>query len=213
MLFTKLTETCSKSCPSSCELATTSLSAIHCMRSSISWLSLYSLRTSSNFARLSWAKSLRPAYSLSTCDWRTAIWSLKTHKQIWTFRFMQKLFWIFKLSLCIFVKTALMLPNFQVRVGNSSGNVQYNDLLIADCCFAQIADMEIICGASSEFDLEHSIMTNFNCAYPAIQRGQGSGFLSEGSSWLTACMSEQQRFWRDCVDVQAHLNLCCSHRQ
>ena len=30
---------------------------------------------------------------------------------------------------------------------------------------------------------EHSIMTNFNCACPAIQRGQGSGFLSDGSSW------------------------------
>ena len=29
---------------------------------------------------------------------------------------------------------------------------------------------------------EHSIMLNFNCACPAIQRGQGSGFLSEGSS-------------------------------
>ena len=29
---------------------------------------------------------------------------------------------------------------------------------------------------------EHSVMTNFNCAHPAIQRGQGSGFLSEGSS-------------------------------
>ena len=31
---------------------------------------------------------------------------------------------------------------------------------------------------------EHSVMTHFNCACPAIQRGQGSGFLSEGSSWL-----------------------------
>ena len=30
---------------------------------------------------------------------------------------------------------------------------------------------------------EHSVMTNFNCACPAIQRGQGCGFLSEGSSW------------------------------
>ena len=60
---------------------------------------------------------------------------------------------------------------------------------------------------------EHSVMTNFNCACPAIQRGQGSGFLSEGSSWLTACMSEQQRFWRDCADAQARLNLRCSHRQ
>ena len=29
---------------------------------------------------------------------------------------------------------------------------------------------------------EHPVMTNFNCACPAIQRGQGSGFLSEGSS-------------------------------
>ena len=35
---------------------------------------------------------------------------------------------------------------------------------------------------------EHSVMTHFNCA--VIQRGQGSGFLSEGSSWLAACMSE-----------------------
>ena len=56
---------------------------------------------------------------------------------------------------------------------------------------------------------EHSVMTNFNC--PAIQRGQGSGFLSEGSSWLTACMSEQRRFWRDCANAQAHLNIRCSH--
>ena len=29
---------------------------------------------------------------------------------------------------------------------------------------------------------EHSVMTNFNCICPAIQRGKGSGFLSEGSS-------------------------------
>ena len=48
---------------------------------------------------------------------------------------------------------------------------------------------------------EHSVMTNFNCTCPAIQRGQGSGFLSEGSSWLTASMSEQRRFWRDCADA------------
>ena len=39
---------------------------------------------------------------------------------------------------------------------------------------------------------EHSVMTNFYCACPAIQRGQGSGFPSEGSSWLTACMTEQR---------------------
>ena len=29
---------------------------------------------------------------------------------------------------------------------------------------------------------EHSVMINFNCACPAIQRGQRSGFLSQGSS-------------------------------
>ena len=60
---------------------------------------------------------------------------------------------------------------------------------------------------------EHSVMTNFNCACPAVQRGQGSGFLSEGSSRVTACMSEQRRFWRDCADAQARLNLRCSHRR
>ena len=36
---------------------------------------------------------------------------------------------------------------------------------------------------------EHSVMTNFNYACPVIQRGQGSGFLSEGSFLLTACMN------------------------
>ena len=60
---------------------------------------------------------------------------------------------------------------------------------------------------------EHSVLTNFNCACPAIQRGQGSGFLSEGSSWLPACLSEQRRFWRDCADAQARLNLRSSHRR
>ena len=60
---------------------------------------------------------------------------------------------------------------------------------------------------------EHSVMTNFNCACPDIRRGQESGFLSEGSSWLIACMSEQRRFWRDCADAQARLNLRCSHRR
>ena len=59
------------------------------------------------------------------------------------------------------------------------------------------------------FVFEHSVMTNFNCSCPAIQRVQGSGFLCEGSSWFTACMSEQQRFWRDCADAQARLNFRC----
>ena len=38
---------------------------------------------------------------------------------------------------------------------------------------------------------EHSVITNFNCPCPAIQRGQGSGFLSEGSSWFTACIGDK----------------------
>ena len=29
----------------------------------------------------------------------------------------------------------------------------------------------------------------------------------------TACVSEQRRFWWDCADAQAHLNLRCSHMQ
>ena len=75
------------------------------------------------------------------------------------------------------------------------------------CCIHRLSPVKRICV------FEHSVMTNFNCACPAIQRGQRSGFLSEGSSWLTACMSEQRRFWRDCADAQARLNLRCSHRR
>ena len=50
---------------------------------------------------------------------------------------------------------------------------------------------------------EHSVMTNFNCACPAIQRGQGSGFLSEGSSWFAARIGDK---------YQIHMTqsiLCC----
>ena len=42
--------------------------------------------------------------------------------------------------------------------------------------FHQMSHVKRICV------FEHSVMTNFNCACPDIQRGQGSGFLSEGSS-------------------------------
>ena len=77
-------------------------------------------------------------------------------------------------------------------------------------CDATIADHMSLVKRICVF--EHSVMTNFNCACPAIQWGQGSSFLSEGSSWLTAWMSEQRRFWRDCADAQARLNLRWSHR-
>ena len=38
---------------------------------------------------------------------------------------------------------------------------------------------------------EHSVMTVFNCACPVIQRAQWSGFLSEGSSSLTARIGDK----------------------
>ena len=47
---------------------------------------------------------------------------------------------------------------------------------------------------------EHSALTNFNCACPAIQRGQGSGFLSEGPS--THCLYERA------AEVLARLRGC-----
>ena len=75
------------------------------------------------------------------------------------------------------------------------------------CVITYVSPVKQICV------FEHSVITNFNCACPAFQRGQGSGFLSEGSSWLTACMSEQRRFWRDCADAQARLNLRCWHNR
>ena len=45
-----------------------------------------------------------------------------------------------------------------------------------EACCSQLSPVKRICV------FEHSVMTNFNCACLAIQRGQGSGFLSEGSS-------------------------------
>ena len=74
-----------------------------------------------------------------------------------------------------------------------------------------IISSSCICGASSEF--VSSSIPSWQCACPTIHRGQGSGFLSEGFSWLTACMSEQRRFWQDCADAQARPNLRCSNRR
>ena len=91
------------------------------------------------------------------------------------------------------------------QINNLTG--QPHRTIILDCTCDQMSPVRRICV------FEHSVMTNFNCACPAIQRGQGSGFLCEASSWFTACMSEQRRFWRDCADAQARLNLRCSHRR
>ena len=52
----------------------------------------------------------------------------------------------------------------------------YKTLHLDFCLKQKLSPVKRICV------FEHSVMTNFNCACPAIQRGQGSGFLSEGSS-------------------------------
>ena len=58
-------------------------------------------------------------------------------------------------------------------------------------------------------------LANLNPApiMPSHSEGQGI-WLSVWRFLLTHCfMSEQQRFWRDCADGQARLNLRCSHRR
>ena len=106
----------------------------------------------------------------------------------------------------------LKIPPYVVRIFRENTRLKQRSsyLVFSDCrglSHRYMGPVKRICV------FEHSVMTSFNCACPAIQRGQGSGFLSEGSSWLTACMSEQRRFWRDCADAQARLNLRCSHRR
>ena len=40
-----------------------------------------------------------------------------------------------------------------------------------------------------------------------------TGSLAEVSLWSAVYLSEQQRFWLECVDAQTRLNLCCSYLQ
>ena len=53
---------------------------------------------------------------------------------------------------------------------------------IVDACMKEKINRDYMGRVKRICVFEHSVMTNFNCACPAIQRGQGSGFLSEGSS-------------------------------
>ena len=118
-----------------------------------------------------------------------------------------------------FTNTSITVKHLLIK--NKNINQSKSSLLIWH--YVSYLFLVIFCSASGTWGymspvkricvFEHSVLTNFNCACPAIQRGQGSGFLSECSSWLTACMSEQRRFWRDCADAQARLNLRCSHRR
>ena len=45
---------------------------------------------------------------------------------------------------------------------------------------------------------------------PAPYHAHMSSSLTEVHPWPTAYMREQHRFWRDCADAQARLNLCYS---
>ena len=111
----------------------------------------------------------------------------------------------------IFWKGILQKP--VIGLNNFCSTVTFAWLMITLPCTSLLKERYYISPVKRICVFEHSAMTNFNCACPAIQRSQWSGFLSEGSSWLTACMSEQQRFWRDCADAKARLNLRCSHRR
>ena len=139
--------------------------------------------------------------------------------------------WISVFSLCCIVSAIMRAEHFMYFCIKNFTGTQVEDLLTKSdlhpptpsgsfCYWSSWCYSYFVCLWSLMFHMspakricvfKHSVMTNFNCACPAIQRGQGSGFLSEGSSWLTICMSEQRRFWRDCADAQARLNLRCSH--
>ena len=74
----------------------------------------------------------------------------------------------------------LLCSNFRLMTTtNFSGVRLFRNFMYSIVCAQQcnyMGPVERICV------FEHFVMLNFNCACPAIQRGQGSGFLSEGSS-------------------------------
>ena len=124
---------------------------------------------------------------------------------------MPRLIWVFVGRTCHFVGLVMRRLNYGWKLQwRDDDSINYHN----SCEKIELINYKLHMSPVKRICVfEHSVMTNFNCACPAIQRGQGSGFLSEGSSWLTACMSEQRRFWRDCADAQARLNLRCSHRR
>ena len=112
----------------------------------------------------------------------------------------------YKELICSQLMTALQkgaFPNTNTRNQECSAFVKEGKILIAWCGsdFHHMGPVKRICV------FEHSVMTNFNCACPAIQRGQGSGFLSEGSSWLTACIGDkyQIRLTRSIFSSPIHM--------
>ena len=55
--------------------------------------------------------------------------------------------------------------------------------------------------------------TNLSVRMPGnLERQHMPSSLTEVFNGPTTCVSEQHRFWRDCADAQARLNLCCSHK-
>ena len=130
---------------------------------------------------------------------------------IWVILHIWAASWLLIIIIIIIIKIIITLFQedniFGISASLINGPQLERKIFMTEKCNHYLGPVKRICV------FEHSVMTNSNCACPAIQRGQGSGFLSEGSSWLTACMSEQRRFWRDCADAQARLNLRCSHRR
>ena len=85
-------------------------------------------------------------------------------------------FFLHKISICY--------PNFKIFAAHFTTNLLLN-MARQYFTISYMSPVKRICV------FEHSVMTNFNCACPAIQLGQGSGFLSEGSSWLTARIGDK----------------------
>ena len=53
--------------------------------------------------------------------------------------------------------------------------------------------------------------TNLSVCMPCPLRSHMFSSFAEVSPWSAAYMSEQHMFRRNCADVQARLNRCCSH--
>ena len=118
-------------------------------------------------------RRLRSAWASLATHWaHSEDWSVWMPRLIWVFAWRTGHYVGFVVLRLILI---LSCRNFDVTLHDS--HLMY--LLFKGDFLYLLSPVKRICV------FEHSVMTNFNCACPAIQRGQGSGFLSEGSSWLT----------------------------
>ena len=100
-----------------------------------------------------------------------SLWLIGHHYYLYLFRCFN---WLTNLNFIIILKRKLILaPSKEsVKPAHPRNLIQVQSVLVKK----HLSPVKRFCV------FEHSVMTNFNCACPAIQRGQGSGFLSEGSS-------------------------------